>query len=761
MVYRNVAALAREGRLDRLNYNRFAFIGFNALNPCETELFRALQADALFYWDYDEHYLGNEIHEAGRFIRENLGNFRDDAAAFDHKNLVERTRDINVYSIPSDSGQAQLVHSILEKTLDNGSPGEETAIILADEELLIPVLNSLPGSLGEINVTMGYPISATPVFSLIEHVIEMQRNLRENPGGEVILYYKDVLPVLQHQYITLRQRLDSRELAVRINEQNQVYIKAGSLGVNPLFREVFRKISHPDGIAAYLLRILEMITADEGEGDAPVPALELEFIYRIYTRIKRLKDVLTRLEIPVTLNSFLRLFYKFLRRTRIPFSGEPLAGIQVMGVLETRVLDFERILILSMNEGALPGRGHRQSFIPHSLRLGFRLPTLEYQDAIYAYYFYRLIQRPSEVHLIYNNRAEGLRTGERSRYIYQLRYNPAFRVIERSGAFDIHSTPVRPIRVEKTASVIQKMMEFCSEAGSSSRSYLSPSALNSFIDCSLQFYFRYIAGIKETEQLKEEIDPALFGTILHKSVQLIYGSLVNPIGKQDLMQVGREPGAIRDAIDESFREHYFGEAAAIPTGRNKVIAEIIYSYIMRILEKDMEYCPFGVVGLEQTCLMDLPVVGQGVSVRIGGQIDRIDRLADRIRILDYKTGTGGMTFPTVGSLFEQDSNNRNRAVFQTLLYARLFKSTTKDETVPLTPGIYLIREIFDPGFRYHFSMGSGRKKEALMDYSKIDDEYTSHLAGLLGRMYDAALPFEQTPRLETCLHCPYRGICHR
>jgi hypothetical protein len=763
MIYRNVTDNLRQGKSADLPFARLAFIGFNALSPSEQSLFKFFQdsGKALFYWDYDEYYLDMEMHEAGRFIRENLSGFRDSGAAFNRRNLAGFKGEIQVYSVPSDAGQAQLLHSILEGAGPDAGAGEETAIVLADEELLIPVLNALPPSLDEINVTMGYPVSATPVFSLIEHLISLQRNLKEGSGSGVRFYYMDVLPLLQHQYIMLRQGTDAREAVLGIHEQNLIYLSPARLSGNDLFRMIFRKIRKPEEIADYLISILEMITAGSDDDEQAIPALELEFIYRIYTRIRRLKDVLDRLGMNFSLSTFLRLFHKFLQRTRIPFSGEPLAGIQVMGVLETRVLDFDRVIILSMNEGAFPGKGSTQSFIPHNLRLGFKLPTLEYQDAIFAYYFYRLIQRSGDIHLIYNNRTEGLTSGEKSRYIYQLLYDPNFRIRERSAGFDLQAAPAIPIRVNKTPGVIKKLDKFCPPKGGTA--YLSPSALNSFIDCPLQFYFNYVAGIKEPLELKEEIDPALFGTLLHEAVRTLYTSLDNPVKEEDIRAVLRAPEKIRSAIEASFRRIYFRNEDALLQGRNRVISEILYTYAVRILEKDIGYCPFRIHSLEESFFMEMPVPRQSgeLRVKIGGKIDRVDRLADSYRVLDYKTGKGKMTFSSVEELFDPEINNRNRAAFQTMLYAKLFRMAEPEAGVPVTPGVYLIREIFSEDFRFYFSIGEGKNSLPVSDYSGLDAEFTRYLSALIGRIFDPGSAFYQTAQEETCRNCLYRGICQR
>lgn len=763
MIYRNVAERVLEGKFPDLPFDKFVFIGFNALSPCEQTLFKFLQdsVKAQFYWDYDEYYLGNEMHEAGRFMRENLSAFRDAGQAFNQQNLMASGKNIQVYSIPSDAGQAQIVHNILEKAGLEQESGEETAIVLADEELLIPVLNALPRKLTEINVTMGYPVRATPVFSLIEHLITMQRNIREDKGTETMFYYMDVLPVLQHQYITLRQRGDADDIVREIHGQNLIYISRDRLLRNDLFGEIFRKIMKPEEIADYLLTILESITGG-GEGEEKtVPAMELEFIYRIYTRIKRLKDVLDRIGLNFSLATFLRLFHKFLQRTRIPFSGEPLAGIQVMGVLETRVLDFNRVILLSVNEGTFPRTGIMQSFIPHNLRLGFKLPTHEYQDAIYAYYFYRLIQRAEDIYLVYNNKTEGLNTGEKSRYIYQMLFDPSFRISEWSAGFDLQSAPASPIRVDKTPEVMEKLFDYC--PGKGGKAYLSPSALNSYIDCPLQFYFKYVAGIREPVELQEEIDPALFGILLHDSVRTIYASLENPVEGKNIETILQSPERIRKSIDESFRRIYFRNRDKDPQGRNRVIREIIYTYAVRILEKDMEYCPFGIQSLEDSYFMEVPIRSDEgeLRVKVGGTIDRIDRLSDSFRVLDYKTGRGKMVFGSVEELFSMENKTRNRAAFQTLMYANLFRAGDVERNIPITPGVYLIREIFKEDFRYHFSMGAGKKAVPVWDYTSLDGDFNRNLSGLIGSIYDPGSTFNQTGQEETCRNCPYRGICHR
>jgi hypothetical protein len=432
-----------------------------------------------------------------------------------------------------------------------------------------------------------------------------------------------------------------------------------------------------------------------------------------------------------------------------------------MGVLETRELDFDRVIILSMNEGSLPGTGSHQSFIPYNLRFGFRLPTPEYQDAIYAYYFYRLIQRASDISLLYNNRAEGLNTGGKSRFIYQLKYDQSFSVSEWSAGFDVQSFQPVPLRVEKSPEVMEKLFDFCPAKGGGS--CLSPSALNSFIDCPLQFYFRYLAGIVEPVELLDEIDPALFGTLLHETVSRIYGALENPVDKRDIGKVVRSPGTIRQAIDDSFRSLYFKDEDTQPEGRNLVIREIIYTYVTGILKKDMEFCPFEIRSLEDSYHTEIHInTGDGdLGVRLGGKIDRIDSLQGAYRVLDYKTGSGRVYFGSVGELFDGGYNNRNQSAFQVLLYAKLFIAAGNGANTAVTPGLYHIRDIFKNDFRYHLAIGTAKKNTPVLDYSNLDGEFTRNLEELLGRLYNPAAAFTQTEDEDTCRNCLHRGICHR
>ncbi len=761
MIYRDVAEKISSGDRLELPAPAVAFIGFNALNRCEEILAGSLQKEgkALFYWDYDKYYTEKEWHEAGRFIRKNLEKFPDSGRNITRSNLEGRSPAVDVFSVPSGSGQSQIVSRILQQEVPGTAGWEETAVVLADEELLMPLLHALPEGMEEINVTMGYPVTAAPVFSLVEHLISLQGNAGHGKSGAY--HFEDVLKILQHQYVSHQE--DARELIQDMHSRNRIFIPESDLAVNDLFARIFRHLKRPGEIAAYLLGILEAITGREEGTEDRMPALELEFIYRIYTRIKRLNDVLERLELELGLPVFLKIFHKYLKQTRIPFSGEPLAGLQVMGILETRALDFSHVIMLSVNEGTFPKSSAGPSFIPYSLRKGFGLPTPDHQDAIYAYYFYRLIHRAGQVSLVYNNKTEGLNTGERSRFIHQLQYDPVFKVRELSSGFDIQTTVPAPIRVEKKAGIMEILGEYHNEDNKGR--YLSPSALNTLINCSLRFYFRYVADLEEPDELREEIDSAMFGTLLHDVIRRIYDGMDRPVRREEIDRFLGQPGKIETAVRQSFLALFHAGRAGDSEirGRDLIILRIMVTYTRRILEIDRESCPLHIHSLEREYRTIIPVetAGRRLPVKIGGKIDRIDLSGSTYRVLDYKSGRGNLVFKSIEGLFDGEERNRNEAAFQTLLYAKIFSLSGETGDRPVKPGLYLIRNMFSDAYCPDFGIGTDGSHTPVGDYYPLDEAFSENLDRLLSGLFDPATPFLQTGQEEHCRHCEFRGICHR
>ncbi len=759
MLYREIASGIEEGNFPDIPWNKVIVCGFNALNSAERQLFRFLRnsGKGRFFWDYDKYYINDKISEAGRFMRFNLEEFPPDAQLEYFDNIHDR--EVKIYELPSDITQAKYLNNLLGKEeRDDLVNFNHAAVILGDEDLLIPVLTSLPGNTEDINVTMGYPMSSTPVYSFVDQLLRMQKNLSLHRGKRKgKFYFRDVLSLLNHQFLKLAFEEKVLNKIQEINNKNLVYIDESFFQESGILGLIFRKVEDTNSLADYIKDILvEVAGLISREEQNLHNKLEKEYIFHLLTRVNKLKGIFSASKQDVSIEIFSRVFRKILKNLRIPFEGEPLGGLQIMGILETRLLDFKHLYFLSMNEGVMPRAHQAFSYIPHNLRYAYGMPTREDQDAIYAYYFYRLLQRAEMVSLLYNSRSDGLKAGEMSRYIYQLLYDPGFNTELKSIGFNIAGRDALPISIEKTPEILQVLEKYSSE----SEKYLSPSALNTYINCPLRFYFSYIAGLKELDTVSEEIEADTFGNLLHEAMNENYrnfvGRIIHPGDFDKLM----DPSAIKESLDGAFRKEYYKTANAeqevIPEGRNIIIYEVLKRYLVRILEIDRQLSPFEVISLEQEYKMPVNYNSgdSSLKIRIGGKIDRIDRKDGITRIIDYKTGKAEVNFKEIGDLFDPGKKDRNKAVFQTLLYSWLYVKNSKDNAV--NPGLYITRKLFQADFTPMVSMNN---KSFNFDENK--DEFESLLISLLSEIMDERINFNQTDIIENCEYCPYADICHR
>ena len=451
MIYRNVAENIADGAYPDLPSGKVIICGFNALSSAEKKLFRHLRDSGRgeFYWDYDQRYLREGNSEAGRFIRENIKEFPPDGEFPDHFNHLSKKKNIRVYNLPSDVLQTKKLHDLLAgQPLPSPNDFSHTAVILGDEELLQSALSSLPVNVESLNITMGYPIKNTTVFSFIESLLRLQRNMASSSGiAGKRFYYRDVLSILNHQYVRSVAGKAAGELVGEINRKNLIYAASSQFKNDELLSMIFRKIATATEMITYLSDILEVLSVYFRRHDqlASPYQVENEFIFHIRTRLNKLGEIFTNHPEETGIEAFTRLFRKIMNAARIPFEGEPLQGIQLMGILETRLLDFENLLILSLNEGTMPATMANLSYIPANIRYAFGMPTREDKDAIYAYYFYRLIQRASNIDILYNSKTEGLRSGEPSRYIYQLKYLFGYDIRNETIAFNIGEKQIAEI----------------------------------------------------------------------------------------------------------------------------------------------------------------------------------------------------------------------------------------------------------------------------------------------------------------------------
>ncbi len=769
MLYRNVVEEIILQKSSLLNEDQYVFVGFNALNRCEEYLFEYLakSGNAIFFWDYDNYYFSDKQQEAGLFLRKNLARFKQQTIIPSGDLSASSSKTMRIMNIASQSGQAQVVAEELSRMCNSESKigFDHTAVVLCDEELLLPVISALPETIDRVNITMGFPMKLTPVFAFFSLISDLQNNRRNN-SEETVFYYKNVLSLLNHQLVAPVEPVDSGELTDFISTNNLVYLSSKLLAKNNLFRLIFSFPESNCGLLDYLLEIIKMVYSFwEKDDNRENSLLYREYLYRSNLAVINLKEIIANEsskfqsgDNALSVRTLFRILLQYLTDISVPFEGEPLEGLQVMGILETRSLDFKNLIMVSVNDGIIPKINMSGSFIPYNLRRAFGLPTIEEQNAIYAYYFYRLLQRAGDVTFIYNSASDGLVTGEKSRYLYQLQMESPIDISEKTVTFKMSGAKVKPITICKDKKVVSLLDKYMNGRGA-----LSPTALDNYLTCSLRFYFSYVAELKEPEEVSEEVDAALFGLLFHDSMERIYRPLTGElINSEKIDSIIGSTDKIEKSILDSFREVYFkgiGEGEKIEIqGKNWLVFEIVKKYILRILYLDCQRSPFKIEGLEKKVNTEIQINDPKLKVAIGGTIDRIDRFRDYLQILDYKTGKAELSFPTLSSLFEKESKSRNKAAFQTLVYSYILHKIQPGE-ISINPGIYYLRGIFED--EYDVSLKCREKGNLPVESISMETEFESQFVQLLREIFNADIPFEQTAIEENCRYCPYKQICRR
>lgn len=770
MIFRQVAErLKAKEDIPQWENKQFVFIGFNALNTCERTLFRELkkQGKADFYWDYEADELRDSNNLASLFYSRNIYEFK---SKFEIEPVVESLHDkeIELISVPSEVGQTKQVYNILDTIYpknQNTTDWIDTAVVLPDENLLIPLLHSLPPQIEKINVTMGFPLKATPVSGLVEHIFELQRRKRRFKEGEAF-YFQTVLNILNHQYIALLCDDEKKRLIKNITENNLIYVNESEFLGNPILKTVFDASVNAHNFIFYLLNILRQLQngwkqiADEKNKYR----LELDFLYQYYITLNRMSDIIKEkpVGIEMSLETLMRLIRQLSAGVSIPFVGEPLAGLQIMGVLETRGLDFENLIITSFNEDIFPKKSSQSSFIPYNLRKGFELPTTEQQDALASYNFYRLIHRAKKIYFLYDSRTEGIQTGEMSRFAYQLHYHYNVEMKRKSIGFDMGFETPKALQIEKTPSIMEKLERFMT-AGDNSKA-LSASSINSYIDCPLQFYLTRVEEIEQIDEVKETIEDNMFGTIFHAVMEYLYEPFKGKMmSADDFERMIKNTLRIDKEINKAFSIHYFKKKnnEIVPLeGNNLLIARVIRKYITQILKTDKQYAPFRYIDSELRCSIRYPLFGGEKQVNIKGFIDRVDEKEDRVRILDYKTGSGSLDFKNFEDVFEHNNDKRPKYVLQTFLYGILFKDSSDGKKI--TPGIYYMRDVFKDDFETELHYKPEKNvNELITDFSVFEDEFNVHLTACLEEIFNKEIPFIQSESIKPCQYCSYKGVCNR
>lgn len=733
--------LAYEGALYRqvvedeqltFEYDRYLFVGFNLLHKVEQRLFRRLQQEekAFFYWDFDHYYM--QQHEAGHYISQYLGVFPNelDSRQDSIYRQFQQPKEITYISAPTENIQAHYISTWLREK-QRYADGRRTAILLCDEQLLPVVIHCIPTEVEKANITTGFPLSQTPSASLVNLLMALQT------GG-----YRPRLmtAIRRHPY--------SRYIPDELLDSYQA-----------------EGIFQTETVLRWMADVFQHIAQQAHQEDS-ADSLREESLFRTYTLINRLTGLVGSGDLQVDLSTLQRLFHQLIQSTSIPFHGEPAEGIQVMGILESRNLDFDHVLILSCNEGNMPKGINDSSFIPHSLRKAYELTTVDHKTAIYAYYFHRILQRASDITLVYNNATDDGHTGEMSRFMLQLLVESGHPIRQYSLKAGQQSAKRNAEPIEKDAAVMDILMDRFTKRPDTDYALLTPTAINTYRRCQLSFFYRYVGGLKELDDEELQIDDRIFGLVFHAAAQHLYEQMMRQghrIEKAQILQVLHSKVAIEMAVDKAFREQM--PQMREYNGLQLINREVIIHYVRQLLEIDLQLAPFTIYALEYEVIHDW-TVHQGdktFTTTIGGSIDRLDAVMtdqqERIRVIDYKTGGGKLTaLPDVESIFETNESHHGYYL-QTLLYSSIVREDERinPDRLPVSPALLFIQHSAGEGYDPTLLFG----KEKITDVHPFIQPFREMLRNCIDELFNQAVPFRPVEDVKTCRSCPYAQLCGR
>ena len=691
------------------SHKKFFFIGFNALNKAEEILFqKVLQAgNSDIYWDIDTaFYNGN--HQAGKFIRK----YQSEWKYYENNDLkilgnsFLQPKKIEVIGAPKNTSQVKYAGEILEKFTDF----KNTALVLADETLLPITLSSLPKNINAINITMGYPLKDVPTTSLIFAIFQLfisQEKLQKTVVNE--FYYKDVNRFLKHQYIyKILPNIDL--LFIEIAKQNQTFIRkeyvaSFLIGLDDFLQGVILSIFDPFVLVhEFINRVLGLIDFLKED----VSELEKEYLFRFYTAFQQLKTLQSEYEYFSDLKTLSQFFKQLISSESLSFQGEPLKGLQLMGMLETRVLDFENVILISTNEGVLPANAQQNSFIPFDVKLAFGLPTYREKDAIFSYHFFRLLQRAKNVFIIYNTEHDVFGSGEKSRFVTQLEMMRSD-IIHKIVSPRVVSQKVAFKKIKKEATTL-KQLKLLAQKG------ISPSALTNYLYNPISFYKQKVLKIKEFDNVEETVAYNTLGTVVHNTLDELYTPFVNHF--LSVAIVDKMKNQSKDLVIKYFKDEF--KNGDISKGRNRLIFEVANRFVINFLNQEKELVQntsnrLKILATEENLATEIKIDGLDFSIKIHGQVDRVDELNGVLRIIDYKTGMVSNSNLKVPN-FESLRDEKHHKAIQVLLYAYLYtKSKNHNFEQPIEAGIYSFKNLNSGFLPVNFSS----------NYRKLDLEITS------------------------------------
>ena len=767
MLYRQVI---EQLDVEALPYNKYIFVGFNVLNKVEHTLFKKLNeaGKAMFYWDYDTFYLNKTPHEAGEFIRRNLRDFPSELPASFFDNL-NQPKEVTFIESPTENGQVRYLPQWIQENLT--SQEKETAVVLCNEALLQPVLHALPDNVKHINITMGFPLSQTPAYSFVNALMELHTSGYNPNNGRYL--FAEVISVLKHPY-TRRLSPEAEKLEQTLTRDNRFYPLPSELKQDNVLELLFTPRRNNLDLCSMLSEALKEVAViyqqqAASHSDA-FDQLYRESLFKTYTLVNRFHTLIESKELNVQAGTFQRLLTRVMSSSSIPFHGEPAIGMQVMGVLETRNLDFRHLIMLSVNEGQLPKAGGDSSFIPYNLRKAFGMTTIDHKIAVYAYYFYRLMQRAEKVTLVYNTATDGINRGELSRFMLQFLIEWGYPVLRKQLEAAQSPQSSAPIIIEKTPDVMERMKSVF-DIRNNPKALISPSALNCYLDCPLKFYYKYVALLSAPDEVTADIDSAKFGSIFHYAAEHIYKDLTahgKLISRENLETLLKDEVRLQTYVDNGFKELFFNlppNEQPEYNGIQLINSAVIVKYIQQLLRNDLRYAPFTFIGSEQRIFENIEICTStgDIQSRIGGIIDRIDSKGESLRIVDYKTGGDADTPANVQSLFIPDKK-RSNYVFQTFLYASIVckKLREKNDSRLVAPALLYIHRAASENYSPVIQMGEPRKpKEPVDNFAQYEGDFRENLKTLLEDIFNPDISFTQTEIEDKCAYCDFRALCKK
>ncbi|MBB6273790.1 hypothetical protein HDF26_004250 [Pedobacter cryoconitis] len=772
-VYRKLAngTAEKPGFIDDFADGKLVFTGFNALSNAEAAIFKRWNEaeKALFYFDTDTYYMEDDTQEAGLFLRKNIQRLGLPNALGQSRPLIKaQKKEIKVYKTQGQTAQAKILQKELEEDypiLEDADNAGKIALILADESLLLPVLQTIPTHYNaegkrlavELNVTMGYPLLATSIFGLADIWLSVQSQLAS--GKKDTVNHREVEAFLSHPLVGISQETrNTLQLEILNKQLVEVDIpllqRSGELAA--LF---FTKRNTGTSAIVNLQEVLKLVLTQQVE-EKTLKQTEVDLFIATIKELNRLHDTLAEFTARLPLPFVLSLIQKAVQGIAVPLSGEPLEGVQVMGLLESRSLDFDHVYILGVNEGILPQVSASPSFIPDSIRRAYGLPVLENQDAISAYMFYRLLQRSRKISLVYNGQADDNTTGEPSRFLRQLEFESghSFTYYDQSQAVATEH-PVT-VNVKKEGEILKRLGLYLDQQDPSVR--ISATALTTYLNCPVQFFYKYIAKIEEPKELSENLEANYIGSMLHFVLEKFYEELKTESPYITKERIVEQRKYLPRLAETAFvKVMYDDEKQALTAnGMQQVVLAIVSEYANVILDHDEKEAPFSIIGLESKdeIYFKISVAGVERQVTLHGIIDRVDQKNGVTRVVDYKTGRDELQYSSLEEIFDAETDKQNKALIQTLFYTYVYEQSRG--ITGMEPNLYLIRKMRKEGTLFNFSEGRGRKLQLQAEHlESLKIDFSRLLKEKLEELFNPEIPFIHTTIVDNCTYCPYLSLC--